>query len=472
MARPNFLIFMTDEHDPGVSSPYGHPFMETPAMQRMADAGAVFENAYCNSPLCVPSRSSFMTGKHLHRIRVWNNSMSLGSDQPTWAHRMRAAGYETCLAGKMHFVGPDQMHGFDRRIVPEIHGLGGGDFGLTDWDVGRMKPNTIRLHDDPGPGPHPHMDHDDEVVRQSTAFLSEPERQEKPWVLCSSIFTPHYPFIARPEYYYNYYPEHADLPDIPEGHLEDQHPQSKRLREYFSCNGVPEEQVRKARAAYYGLVEFADSCIGHILDSLESNGLADNTVVIYVADHGEMNGEHGMWFKCSFYEQASRIPLIIYWPGVTEAGSRFDQVTSLLDVVQTMLDIGEADATGTDGISLQPLLRGDDEDAEGIAFCEYEAHGTDRAERMVRRGRYKLNYYHGEPPELFDLEDDPGEMNDLAADPASAGIVQELTALVLDGWDPDAIEADVRHRQDEIKIVVDGMDGKPWGPSWRRGRFA
>ncbi len=130
MSKPNFLIIMSDEHDPGVSSPYGHPFVRTPHMQRFADSAAVFENAYCNSPLCVPSRASFMTGKHLHRVQVWDNTVPLGSDQPTWAHRMNNAGYETCLAGKMHFIGPDQLHGFTRRIVPDIHGMGGGGVNL------------------------------------------------------------------------------------------------------------------------------------------------------------------------------------------------------------------------------------------------------------------------------------------------------------------------------------------------------
>ena len=471
MTKPNFLIIMSDEHDPEISSPYGHPFVRTPSMQRFAESAALFENAYCNSPLCVPSRASFMTGKHLHRVQVWDNSVPLASDEPTWAHRMNNAGYETCLAGKMHFVGPDQMHGFTRRIVPDIHGMGGGGLNLPIWGTATSRDMSVRLSEEPGPGEHPHMDYDDEVVSKSVTYLSEPARHEQPWVLCSSVFTPHFPFTVRDEFYYHYHPEQADLPNIPEGHLENLHPQSKRLRRHFTTENISEEQIRKARAAYYGLVEFCDTRVGALLDALEANGLAENTIVVYLADHGELNGEHGMWYKCSFYEQSSRIPLIIRWPGVTEAGSRFETITSLLDLVRTMLDIAEAEGEGTDGASLAPLLRGEVEDGGGIALCEYEAHGTDRPGRMVRRGQYKLNYYLGEPVELFDLEADPGEFNDLAADPGHAEVVRELTEIVLTDWDPEAIDEHVRRTQKERQLIAAANNGKPWSPPWRNGKY-
>ena len=471
MSKPNFLIIMSDEHDPGVSSPYGHPFVRTPNLQRFADSAATFEHAYCNSPLCVPSRASFMTGKHLHRVKVWDNSVPLASDEPTWAHRMNNAGYETCLAGKMHFVGPDQMHGFTRRIVPDIHGMGGGGSNLPDWDAGKFRDMSERLLEEPGPGDHEHMQYDDEVVHRSVTYLSEPARHEQPWVLCAAVFTPHFPFIAREEFYQRYYPEQADLPNIPKGHLENLHPQSKRLRRHFTTENVPEEQIRKARAAYYGLVEFSDTRVGAILDSLEANGLADNTIVAYVSDHGEMNGEHGMWYKCSFYEQSSRIPFIIRWPGVTEPGSRFTTITSLLDLVRTMLEIAGAESSGTDGTNLAPVLNGQIEDGGGIALCEYEAHGVDRPGRMVRRGQYKLNYYLGQPSELFDLEADPAEMNDLAGSPEHAGLVKELTEIVLTDWDPEAIDEHVRRTQKDRQLIANATKGKALSPSWRNGKY-
>src|SRR5579885_1756566 len=162
---------MSDEHAPQVSSPYGHPFIHTPAMQRLADHGTVFENAYCNSPLCVPSRASFMTGKHLYRIGVWDNGVPLASDEPTWAHRLNALGYDTALAGKMHFVGLDQRHGFQERLVEDVHGSGrmrgpSWDDGVKDGGAAMWK----RI-EEAGPGDSTYQQYDDEVVARSAEYI-------------------------------------------------------------------------------------------------------------------------------------------------------------------------------------------------------------------------------------------------------------------------------------------------------------
>jgi choline-sulfatase len=473
MKKPNFLIIMSDEHDPMVSTPYAHPFVRTPNMQRLADAGATFEHAYCNSPLCVPSRASFMTGKHLFRTGAWDNSVPLATEEPTWAHRLNAAGYETCLAGKMHFIGPDQLHGFKRRIMSDIHGMGQISNNLPDWSTGRApggRNMRERLLKEPGARDYEHMQYDEEVIRRSVSYLAEPARREQPWALCTSIFTPHFPFIVRPEYFYYYYPKYADVPGIPQGHLEEQHPQIKNVRRYFDCDDIPEEQVRIARAAYYGLVEFADEQIGILLDALQANGLADDTIVIYIADHGESLGQHGLWYKCTFYEPSARIPLIVRWPGTVQAGSRYRRVTSLLDVVSTMLEVAGADREFTDGDSLLPLLAGVDQDSDGMALAEYEGHGVSTVCRMVRRGPYKLNYYHGERPELYDLDNDPHEFDDRSADPEYANVVNELTEIALDGWDAQAIYDRVVRSQRERRITAKGLD-RPWSPPWRNGKY-
>jgi choline-sulfatase len=469
MPQPNFLIIMSDEHDPRVSEPYGHPFVRTPNIQRLAERGVVFDNGYCNSPLCVPSRASFMTGKHVHRIGVWDNGIPLPSEEPTWAHRLNAAGYDTALAGKMHFIAKDQRHGFKRRLVEDVH----GEFNMNppDWrEVKSGGPQMKERFVEAGPGESMHQQYDDEVVRHSVAYLAEPARRERPWALCASIITPHFPLIARTPYWETYYPAHADLPAIPPGHIERLHPQNRRLRRYFDCEEVPEEAVRRARAAYYGLVTFADERIGQLLNALEANGLAENTVVAYVADHGEMNGEHGMWWKCSFYEASSRIPFVVSWPKQWSPGRRRAAV-SLLDLVRTMLEMADADTAEVDGRSLVGELAGTSTDSDGLAIAEYEAHGTDRPARMVRRGRYKLNYYWQEPPELFDVEADPAELNDLAGSPGHASVQQELTDLALSDWDPAEIDSRVRASQAKRRILVRGlpepMKGE-WAPSEAR----
>lgn len=244
--RPNILIIMSDEHDPRVSTPYGHPFIRTPAMQRLADRGVVFENAYCNSPLCVPSRASFMTGKHLHRIGVWDNGVPLASDEPTWAHRLNALGYDTALAGKMHFVGVDQRHGFRQRLLEDVHGA--YDFAPPDWSTEPTSHLRRRQRiEEAGPGDTAYQRYDESVAEHSVAFLADPRRRERPWALCTSFITPHFPLIARQPFFDQYYPQHADLPTIPSGHLAQQHPQSQRLRRYFTTDDLPDDMVARAR---------------------------------------------------------------------------------------------------------------------------------------------------------------------------------------------------------------------------------
>jgi choline-sulfatase len=449
--RPNFLVIMTDEHNPLVSEPYGHTFVRTPHLQRLAERGIVFENAYCNSPLTAPSRASFMTGKLVHRIGVWENRGVLPGSALTWAHRLSQQGYDTAISGKMHFNGKDQHRGFQRRLVGEIGAeLSKARPNATKSGGSERDGHQQRLQES-GPGDSFHQQYDERVADGAVQYLAEPERRERPWALCVGLITPHFPLIVRQQYWELYFPAHADLPNVPPGHLEQLHPQSRRFRAYFALEGVTEEQTRRGRAAYYGLVNFADHQIGVVLEALERNGLGENTVVVYTSDHGELMGEHGLWWKCSFYEGSSRVPLIISWPGRFTAGRR-TAVVSLVDVTRTVLelagsDVGRADL---DGRVLTGLLAGGEPDDEGLAFSEYEAHGTDRPGRMVRRGSLKLNYYHGEPVELFDLAADPGELNDLANDPEQAAIREELTALVLEGWDPvrvqQAVSADRQRR--------------------------
>tara|TARA_Y100000590_G_scaffold56726_1_gene59578 strand:+ start:1388 stop:2809 length:1422 start_codon:yes stop_codon:yes gene_type:complete len=469
--QPNILIIMTDEHDPGVSSPYGHDFVRTPNMQRLADEGSVFESAYCNAPICAASRASFMTGQHVYRTEVWDNEASLRTDAVTWAHRLTAVGYETCLAGKMHFVGADQFHGFDRRIVPEIHGRGGDMARLADWNDSAPKRHTNRnLTTEPGPNDHEHLQYDELVVDKVKTYLSEPGRKEKPWALCASIFTPHFPFIVRQKYWDMYYPDLADLPTIPEGHLDGQHPNSRRLRDFYATNDLTDEQIRRGRAGYYGLVSFADEQIGNILDALEENDLSDDTIVVYVSDHGELIGEHQMWHKCCFYEESVRIPFIVRWPGVSTPGSRYRRATSLLDLVATMVDAAGAEADWLDGNSLIPVLSGEEEDGDGLAIAEYEGQGTCTASRMVRKGQYKLNIYAGERPELFNIQKDPKELHDLWNDPNHAGILEELNEIATRDWNPEEIRERVINSQQQRRIIGAGTTN-PLSPPWRNGNF-
>ncbi len=467
--QPNILIIMSDQHSAAWSGAYGHPFLHTPVMDGLAAAGTTFENAYCNSPICAPSRASFMTGKLVSDVEVWDNGTPLGSDRPTWAHALNLAGYETTLCGKMHFIGPDQMHGFQRRLLSDVHGPGNERL-IANWeqrDVSRAAMNRSAF-DESGPGDYVYQQYDDEVARRSVEYLGESARGEQPWALVASFITPHNPLIVRQQYWDRYYPDHADQPGIPP-HRETLHPHNQRMGDWFDYHDVEPEKIALGRAAYYGLVTFCDDRIGEVLDALHTSGQADNTIVVYVSDHGEQNGEHGLWNKQSFYEHSSHIPMIVRWPGQAAAGRRVEQVTSLLDLTATIVDVAGAELPGQAGDSLAQLLRGEAEEAEGAAVSEYFAVGTITPARMLRRGQHKLNFYQGEPYELFDLESDPEEMVNLADDPTYAEIKQRLIDELLANWNGPEIDRRIRASQQRRLRVMSG-EAHNNRSAWEQGR--
>jgi choline-sulfatase len=463
--RPNVLIIMADEHAPQFSGFGGHPLVKTPHLDRLAASGVLFENTYCNSPLCVPSRMSFMTGRYVHNNPGgWDNSSVLSTDAVTWAHRLRAVGYDAVLSGKQHFIGPDQLHGFRAQLARDLHAE--HHHPTFDWAEGTgVAPVPWAAMDKAGPGTTEEIEVDDGVEAAALAYLRDPARQEQPWALCASFIAPHFPLVV-PQQYWDMYPlDQIDLPTIPPGHLESQHPVYQRMRTMFGLAEFSEAQTRRARAAYYGLITYLDDKVGRLLGALEEIGQRENTLVIYTADHGEMAGEHGMWRKSNFYEHSSRVPLIVSWPaGHLAAGARIPQVTSLVDVVRTMVDAVEAPTLGElDGESLLPLARGED-GASGEwkdeAFSEYLAHGVARPMAMLRRGRYKLNYSLDDPVELYDVKADPAELHDLSREPRHAAIRERLRADLLKRWNPVALEQRMRQSQKERLLIRAALTGQ------------
>jgi choline-sulfatase len=460
--RPNLLIIMADEHAPQFSGPYGHPIVKTPNLDRLAAEGVVFEHAYCNSPLCVPSRMSFMTGRYVHHIGAWDNTSALSSDTVTWAHLVRAAGYDAVLAGKQHFVGPDQLHGFRAQLARDLHAE--HDHPIFDWSEGtRVAPQPWPALAKAGPGTTIEIEVDDQVEAAALAYLRDAARRRQPWALNVSFIAPHFPLIVPQRYWDLYSLDQIDLPHIPPGHLARQHPVYQRMRAMFGMVEFPEELTRRGRAGYYGLITYLDEKVGRLLDALEETGQRENTLVIYTADHGEMAGEHGMWRKSNFYDYASRVPLQLSWPGHLPAGRRVRQVVSLVDLVAALVEVaGAPRGIPLDGDSLLPLARGEAVDWKDEAFAEYLAHGVARPMAMLRRGRFKLNYSLDDPPELYDLHDDPGEFHDLAGEPAYRAVREELRARLLAHWDPIALERQVRQSQKErllIRAAVTGAQG-------------
>ena len=459
--RPNILIIMSDEHAPQFSSVHGHALVQSPNMERLAGMGVTFDNAYCNSPICGPSRMSFMTGRYISRIGAYDNGFPLSTGAVTWAHRLSNAGYDVALSGKQHFCGPDQLHGFHTQLARDLHAESwtenGVPRGAPDWQAGII---DVRRPwggvEEAGPGTTTSIEVDDQVEAAALAYIKDPARTAQPWCLNVGFIAPHFPLVV-PQRFWDLYPlDQIDMPDIPEGHLQSMHPVYQRMRRMFGLADFSPELVRRGRAGYYGLITYLDEKIGRLIDSLEASGQLDNTIIIHTSDHGEMNGEHGMWRKSNMYEASSRIPLQIAWPGRIPRGSRIPQNVSLVDLVATIVEAAGAapDVAPLDGDSLMPLIDGDTASWKDEAFCEYLAHGVLRPVGMLKKGKHKLNISLGDAPELFNTASDPGEFDDLAASPEHGDLLRDMHERLLQIWgDPQAVEQQVLTSQQERRFI-------------------
>jgi len=451
--KPNFLIIMSDQHAPQFSGVYGHPMVKTPTLNKLAEKGVLFQNAYTTSPICVPARMSFMTGKYVHNIGIWDNGVPLAEDQPTWAHYLRTKGYNVALSGKIHFRGFDQLHGFEAQLGVDMNGMmypmppNWKNYSLPERKESRK---TIGS----GPGTNSVIESDDFCAEKALVYLHAPSRKDNPWALFVGLVSPHPPYKV-PQKYYDMYPEEVvDMPDIPYGHIAAMHPSNRRLRYglgFVNEDILPEEQIRKARSTYYGMVTYMDDLIGQMVKALEETGQLENTVIIYVSDHGEMLGEHGLWNKLNFYEQSARIPLIISYPKALLQHHQVSQPVSMVDLTATILSMAgireKEIVSPIDGNSLLPLLTQINAPWQGKAFSECYADYSTGPKAMLRRGDYKFICYFEEEPELFNLKNDPGEFNNLAKDPLYSQVVSTMQKELLSFWHPDKLKKTVIESQ-------------------------
>jgi choline-sulfatase len=452
--RPNILVIMSDQHSRHVIGSYGNDLVRTPHLDRLANQGISFDNAYCPAPLCVPSRMSFMSCRTPSRNRVWHNGHILPSSIPTWAHALALADYETALIGRMHFVGHDQRHGFQQRPFGEFSALPPGVpwAGAKAWT--RYPAATTgqcrKAVETAGTGHTLYQWYDDRVVAETCAFLRERSRaNRKPFAAVAGLVLPHCPFIA-PKPLFDYYYDRVDVP-VPD---EDQPPMARWFRR---ARGIAEppldrERIRIARAAYFALCEVVDASVGRILDCLEDTGLDRNTLVLYCSDHGEMAGEHGCWWKSNYYEGSVGVPLIARLPGVISPAARSAAVCNLMDIGPTLIDAaGGTPMPDIDGASLFPLLTGKraDNDYNETVSELVDPRPTHTGcpnlpSRMLRTGNMKLWAHwtgHELVTALFNLETDPDEQHDLAELHKYAQTRERMTARVLEDWDPEACAA-------------------------------
>jgi choline-sulfatase len=450
--KPNILVIMSDEHNAGVLGAYGNPIAETPNLDKLAREGILFESSYCNSPLCVPSRLSFTSGKYVSRVGAWNNSCWLPSaDYPSLPGILNAVGYESFLCGKMHYD-RTRRYGFTEIGGEMNNSRKTGRGGRRPADDLTPKDGISSRFSQFHPGDGGVLPHDKRVTAGTVEFLKNRKATDKPFFLLAGYLAPHFPLIV-PESYWEPYKGKVALPQIPRGHLESQPRNYKHLRIGFNVEDTPPEIVRKGRELYYGLTQWLDEEIGKVLQALGDSEVARNTVVIYTTDHGENMGEHGLWWKNCMYEHAARVPLIIRWPKRWGGRQRRKGACSLVDVVRTIAELGVARVPADwDGDSMVTWLDDPRAKWKDLAVSEYYAHNIASGFAMIRMGNHKYVYHtpadagHAAERELYDLDADPGEFRNLADLSEYKDRVRAMHAALEKelGEDPDKTEVRCR----------------------------
>ncbi|MEL7211374.1 MAG: choline-sulfatase [Pseudomonadota bacterium] len=462
MNTPNILIIMVDQLN-GTFFPDGPAeWLHAPNLKKLAARSARFRNCYTASPLCAPGRASFMSGQLPSRTRVYDNAAEFASDIPTYAHHLRRAGYQTCLSGKMHFVGPDQLHGFEERLTTDIYPA---DFGWTpdyrkpgeriDWWYHNMGSVT-------GAGVAEisnQMEYDDEVAYHATRKIYDLARgrDDRPWCLTVSFTHPHDPYVARKKYWNLYEDCEHLLPEVSALDYDDHDPHAQRI---FDANDwrsfdITEEDIKRSRRAYFANISYLDDKIGEVLEALE--GTRQEAVILFLSDHGDMLGERGLWFKMSFYEGSARVPLMISAPCVpaglvTEPVSNIDVTPTLCDLAGLSMD---EVAPWTEGQSLLPVAGGAARD--GAVAMEYAAEASYAPLVCLRQGDWKYTRCALDPEQLFNLADDPHELTNLAEDAAHADTLARFRAQADARWDLDAFDAQVRESQARRWVVYEAL---------------
>ena len=462
MSQPNILIFMVDQLN-GTFFPDGPAdWLHAPNLKKLAAKSTRFQNSYTASPLCAPGRASFMSGLLPSKSRVYDNAAEFASDIPTYAHHLRRAGYQTCLSGKMHFVGPDQLHGFEERMTTDIYPP---DFGWTpdyrkpgeriDWWYHNMGSVT-------GAGVAEitnQLEYDDEVAYHATRKIYDYGRglDKRPWCMTVSFTHPHDPYVARKKYWDLYEDCEHLLPEVPAMDYEEHDAHSKRI---FDANDwrsfdITEEDIRRSRRAYFANISYLDDKVGEVLEALEST--RQEATILFVSDHGDMLGERGLWFKMSFLEGSARVPMMIAAPQM-EAGL-VETPVSNIDVCPTLCDLAGVSMVEvmpwTTGESLVTLGQGGTR--KSPVAMEYAAEASYSPLVCLRHGRWKYTNCALDPEQLFDMEADPHEHNNLVETVEHAEVLERFRMMAAERWDLEEFDADVRQSQARRWVVYEAL---------------
>ncbi|MFY0310020.1 sulfatase-like hydrolase/transferase [Leisingera sp. D0M16] len=420
----NFLVIISDEHRKDAMGCAGHPIVKTPNLDALAARGTMFTAAYTPSPMCVPTRAALATGDWVHKTGHWDSATPYAGSPRSWMHQLREAGREVVSIGKLHFRSAEDDNGFSEEILP-MHVVGG-----VGWAIGLLRENpppydsAAELAGDVGTGSSTYTDYDLAITDAAETWLADPRRQDQPWAAFVSLVSPHYPLTCPEEWYSQYDPAEMDLP-VSYGQGLPDHEELRNIAAFFNYDDYFDEQkMREAKAAYYGLTSFMDHCAGRVIRALEASDQLENTVILYVSDHGDMMGDQGFWTKQVMYEQSAGVPMIAAGPGIP-AGHRVATCTSLTDIAATAREVcGLAAKAGLPGVSLRHIANAPyDESRTG--FSEYHDGGSKTGAFMVRWGKWKYVHYAGLQPQLFDLEADPHEQADRAKDGMDDPVAEE-----------------------------------------------
>ncbi|MGI9336724.1 MAG: sulfatase-like hydrolase/transferase [Gammaproteobacteria bacterium] len=452
-APTNLLFIFSDQHTRRAVGCMGHPVVKTPHMDALAERGTVFRSAYCNGPICVPSRASLATGRYVFDIGKWDNCKPYFGEEPSWGHRLASAGHRAVSIGKLHYRREGDSNGFENEHLP-MHILNGQGMLFTicrnPMPISRKFSHLVRTS---GAGESTYTGYDRQITERAIEWLrDEATRSGKPWALFVSLVCPHPPWKAPADFYRLYPLEDIDLPLAYSKGQRPVHPGLEDYRHFFGVRDEFDEQtLRRVIASYYGMISFLDDNVGKLLETLDECGLTGSTRIIYTSDHGESMGQKGMFSKCNMFEESVGIPMIMAGPGVP-AGRSVDAPTQLLDLFPTILESTGVTPTDEDtalpGTSLLRIADGDR--PERVIFAEQHSAGAKSAVYMLRNNAHKyVRYMEGYPPQLYDLEVDPLELDDLSTDPDRTETLAASEARLNELIDPKVVDEAAKADQAE-----------------------
>lgn len=466
----NLLFLFCDQQSREVLGCYGNPYIHSPNLDGLAARGTMFRNAYCNNPICVPSRASMHSGEYCFKNHFWNNCEPYKGTPEGWGHRLVQQGIPVTTIGKLHISSDSPETGLPDQRIPMnvVNGTGYPHLDIRDGSVTRHQfgHNLLIKSGGVGVGDSDYLHYDSHIAEFAEKFLMEEAKEKtEPWCLMVSFACPHYPWKVPKEIMDLYY-QPADKLPFPKQWNEGRpmHPALEFYRNEFGFNDLGDDDVRMAKAAYYGMVTYMDMQVGRVLRALKVAGLEDNTRIIFSSDHGNLCGEHGLFYKHTMYEGSVGVPMIMAGPDIPQ-NKVVNEDVSLIDIFPTILEAVGAhtesgDAENKPGVSLFKII---DRNCAGTPinrpiFADYHAIGSCRSSFMLKDGNYKLIYYVDEAPQLFDLAEDPEELNDLADDPAYQDIRKALEEKLRAICDPEEVDEVCRREQNALVEANGGRE--------------